>query len=518
MSIDIQVTAGKLRSALAKHTEERASLVLVLFSGEGVKGAIPQAVDELTNGLISRRLEHDGFDPKYKQSKVIDTDLTVDGLDKIVLIGLGRRSKLELSGLRAVLAEAFVEARDSARAEHLIFPLIDVDLKGFTVEQFAQVVAEYAVLADYEPNHQKTRTWLDEAEQNHFKSLTILADRWTLSAAKRGVRYGQQVADATVLARNLVNEPARTMTAQKLADTAKQIAAASGGLVSCRVLQKKSIEKLGMGGLLAVNRGSKNPPTFIVLSYDPASGPTQEVVALVGKGVTFDTGGLNMKDWESMRNMKMDMAGSAAVIATMSLMGVIKPCVSVRAVVAATDNLVSRDAMIQDEVITSMSGLTVEVGHTDCEGRLTLMDAIHYAQTKLGATRVIDLATLTGAIEEALGAYVTGIFGNDPRFTGTFADAADRAGEDMCALPMPDIYRDGNKSNMADLTNDGTGPGAIIAAWFLREFIQEGVTWIHADIAGTAFRTDAQASGIEAVGGTGVGVRTLAQFLRSYGC
>ncbi|MBZ0186683.1 MAG: leucyl aminopeptidase, partial [Candidatus Obscuribacterales bacterium] len=484
----------------------------------GVKGETAQAVDELTNGLISRRLEHDGFDPKYKQSKVIDTDLTVEGLDKIVLVGLGSRSKIKLPGFRAVLAEAFVSARDTAQAEHLIFPLIDVDLKGFTIEQFAQTVAEYAVLVDYEPNHQKTRPWLDEAETTHFKSLTLLADRTTLSAAKRGAKYGQQVAEATVLARNLVNEPAKTMTAQKLSRIARRVASKSGGLVTCNVLGRKSIEDLGMGGLLAVNRGSKNPPTFITLSYDPASGPTEEILALVGKGVTFDTGGLNAKDYESMKNMKMDMAGGAAVIAAMSLMSVLKPCVSVRAVVAATDNLISRDAMLQDEVIKSMSGLTVEVGHTDCEGRLTLMDAIHYAQTKLGATKVVDLATLTGAIEEALGVYVTGVFGNDDRFSRKFIEAADRAGEDMYLLPMPDVYRDGNKTSMADLTNDGAGPGAIIAAWFLREFVKEGVSWIHCDIAGTAFHTEATAFGIEAVGGTGAGVRALAQLLRSYGC
>ena len=163
-----------------------------------------------------------------------------------------------------------------------------------------------------------------------------------------------------------------------------------------------------------------------------------------------------------------------------------------------------------------MSGKTVEVGHTDAEGRLTLADALHYAQEQCEATMIVDLATLTGAVEEALGSYVTGVFGNQERFTRKVLKAARLAGETMHELPMPAIYREENKSPMADLTNDGSGPGAITAAWFLREFVNEGVEWIHADIGGTAFRTNANAHGIEPAGGTGVGVRTLAQLLLSF--
>ena len=517
MKPEVTVTSGKLASTLSKMSEERYSIVLIMFSGEGLKSPHCAAVDELTNGLLSRRVEHDGFDPRYKQSKVIDTDLSVQGLDKVILLGLGQRSKLTADGLREVLAEAFTAARDSAHAEHLIFPLIDVDLKSFSVEQFAQVVAEYCVLADYEPNHRKTGPWLDEAEQTHLKSLTLVANRNSLRQAKNGAALGVKLGEATCLARDLVNEPPSTMTAQHLAKAATKVATESDGLVSCKVFGKQDIKKMKMGGVLAVNRGSTKAPAFIELSYDPPSGATVQCLALVGKGVTFDTGGLDIKDYSSMNDMKMDMAGAAAVVAAMSLMSVLKPKISIRALVAATDNQISADAFLQGDVITMMSGKTVEVGHTDAEGRLTLADALHYAQEHCEATMIVDLATLTGAIEEALGVYVTGIFGNNDCLTRQVAKAAARAGEAVHELPMPDIYRAENKGKMADLTNDGGGPGSITAAWFLREFIKDGIEWVHADIAGTAFRTPGTAYGIEPAGGTGVGVRTLAHLIASFG-
>jgi len=513
MNLEINVSSGKLASVLPEFEEERASLILVLFAGEGLKGTHLEAVEAATNGLLSRRIDNDGFDPKHKQAKVIDTDLTVPGLDKIILVGLGQRSKLTLGGLRKALSDAFVEARDTARCENLIFPLIETDLRNFTMEQFAQVVAEYAVLADYEVNHRKTRTWRDEAEDTHFKKLTLLSSRSTLSTAKRGANLGRALGEATRLARDLVNEPGDVKTPTWLAKQAVKMAAETGGVVTCKVFKKTEIQKMKMGGVLAVNRGSDEPPTFIELSYDPASGATEEVIGLVGKGVTYDTGGLNIKDYESMRDMKMDMGGAAAVIGVMSLMPVIKPRFSIRAVIAATDNAVSNKAMQQGDVIKSMSGLTIEVGHTDCEGRLTLADALHYVQTKCGAKKVIDLATLTGDIETAVGVYTTGIFGNDDRWTRTYTRASETAGEPTHHLPLDEHYRDENKGKMADLTNDGSGPAHIIAAWFLREFILDGTSWIHADIAGTAFRTAVTASGIEAEGGTGVGVRTLAHLL-----
>jgi leucyl aminopeptidase len=514
MSITINSTSAKLTSALSRVKEgDRANLVLVIFSGEKLAGHA-LAADELTGGLISRRIEQDGFEPKFIQTKVIDSDLKIAGLDRIILIGLGPRSRLTLNGLRTALAEAFTTARDVAGGENLIFPLIDVDLRGFTVQQFAQAVTEYAVLADYEPNHFKTRPWREEAERTHLTSLTLVCSGHTLTATKRGMKAGVLFAEATNRARDMVNTPSDKMTPMKIAGIAKKIAATSNGLIKCQVLKLSQIKKLGMGGVLAVNSGSQYEPAFIVLSYDPEIGVTQQVLGLVGKGITFDTGGLNAKDYDGMRDMKMDMAGAAAVLQAMSLIPVLKPQISVRAVVASCENMIDAKAMRQGGIIKSMSGLTIEIDHTDAEGRLTLADAMHYIQTVAGANQIVDVATLTGDVESALGDLITGAFGNNDRFTRNFLLCAKDAGEAMHECPMPDELRINNKGRMGDLNNSADGPGHIVAAWFLREFVLEGTTWIHLDIAGTAFRRHEH--GADAEGGTGVATRSLAQLLRQY--
>jgi leucyl aminopeptidase len=510
--IQFVATSSKLAYAL-KRQSERANLILTVFSGEGLTG-MSKAADELTGGLITRRIQQDAFDPQITQCLVIDSDLSVPGLDRIILVGLGARSKLTLSKLRRALTEAFERSRDVARCERLIFPIADIDLRGLTVEQFAEVVAEYATLLDYEINHRKTRQIEYEQPQTHLKSVTVLCSQWSLAASKRGLKLGQQIAEATNRARDMVNEPSDEMTPQKLAEIASQIAAASGGSISCKILNKQQITRLGMQGVLAVNQGSVDGAVLIDMTYTPGEKASDEVIALVGKGITFDSGGLGIKDGAGMQEMKNDMGGAAAVLCTMSLLPAIKPKITVRAVVAATDNLIDAKSCRPGNILTMMSGLTVEIGHTDAEGRLTLADALHYAQTKCGATKVIDLATLTGAVEDALGDYVTGIFGNDPSFTRKFLQAARLAGEEMHELPLPEEYRDDNYSAMADLTNDGVGPGAIAAAWFLREFIQDGVSWVHADIAATSYRQTAR--GVDPEKATGVGVRTLTRLLAEY--
>lgn len=513
MSFTISATSSRLDYAVKRgKAAERANLLLVVFSGEKLSGQALVA-DELTNGLIKRRIKQDGFQAKFVQTKVIDTDLTTN-IDRVILVSLGSRSKLTLNGLREALAEAFTTARDVAGAERLIFPLIDVDLQGLTVEQFAQVVTEYAVLADYEPNHRKTREWQNEAPRTHFKSLKLLCTSGTLNAAKNGIVVGRMLGEATNRARDMVNEPSNTMTPKKIATMARAVAKNSGGLVKCQVLDVEAIKALKMGGLLAVNQGSQNPAAFVSMSYDPEIGVTQQVIGLVGKGVTFDTGGLNAKDYDGMQDMKNDMGGAAAVLQVMSILAVLKPQISVRAVIAASENLIDARSMRQGDILKTMSGLTVEIGHTDAEGRLTLADALTYIQKISGATQIVDVATLTGDVETALGDKISGVMGNSERFTREVLKCAKEAGEPMHELPLYDGYRECNKSPMADLTNNGTGPGAISAGWFLREFIKDGVSWVHLDIAGTSFRR--YDHGVEAAGATGVAVRTLGQLLRQY--
>lgn len=504
-------SSKKLDRTLARH-EDRANLILGVFSGESFAG-FSQAADELTNGLISRRVEQDGFEPKLKKTVVIDTDLSVQGLDRVILVGLGARSKLTLSGLRRAITAAFEVARDVAQSEHIVFPLIDVDLRGLTIEQFAEVVTQYACLMDYEINHKKTRI-ADEDERTHLKTVTLLAPEWALPVVKKGMRRGRIIGEATCRARDMVNEPSETMNPSRLAEIAQEIAQNSGGLISCKLLDKRQISRLGMGGLLAVNAGSHEDPVFIDMLYTPPTGATEPVIGLVGKGITFDSGGLGIKDGEGMKDMKMDMGGAATVLSAMSALAELKPKVSVRAVVAATDNLVDCKSFRPGAIVTTMSGLTVEIDHTDAEGRMTLCDALHYIQEKGGCKKVVDLATLTGAVEDALGNAVTGVFGNDPKFTREFLQAAAHAGEDMWEMPLVEQYRDNNKGRMADLTNDGSGPGHIAAAWFLAEFVKEGVSWVHLDIAATAFRNEE--IGVDPEGASGVGVRSLLEMLSRY--
>ena len=512
MALNIHVTADNVTKALARNGKNPGTLLLVMFSGDNPVQDYLSA-DAVTGGMISRRIKREEFDAANKSARTIDTDLSVSGLDQVVLVGAGSRAKATLESLRATMIQAFGEARNGG-AENIVMPVIDADLPHVTVEQFAHLTAECAALVDYEPNHQKTRPWHGEKEQSHFKSLRLVCAGEALAAAKAGVSLGRKFADATNDARNWVNEPSSTLTPAKLARIARQIARDSGGQITCKVLGRAEIKRLGMGGLLAVNAGSKNAPVFIDMRYDPASGASDEILGLVGKGITFDSGGLGIKDGEGMKDMKDDMGGAAAVLAAMSLLSTLKPNVSVRAVVAATENLVDARSFRPGDVLKTMSGLTVEVGHTDCEGRLILADALHYVQIVCKATQLVDLATLTGAVEDALGNLISGVFSNNKRFAAKFLASAKAAGEPMYELPLAEDYREGNKSEMADLTNDGTGPGAIIAAWFLCEFVQKGIDWVHVDIGGTAFRQEAH--GANPVGASGVGVRTLARLLMSY--
>lgn len=513
-SIQFFARSAKLRSALLRFRKERADLILTLFEGEELKGFAKEA-DELCGGMISRRIELDGFESKLKRVRTIDSDLSIAGLDHIILVGLGKRSKLTVDGLRKTLSVAFEHARDTARSSHIIFPLLDVDLKGLTTEEFAQCVAEYACLIDYEKPHLRTREDEEDPAPTHLESVTVQTKEWALSAVKRGLKIGGLLGQATCRARDMVNEPSDRMTPAAIAKIARQIARDSGGMIKCKVLTKKRMADLKMGGIEAVSRSSVYPPLFIELTYTPPKPvETEDVLGLVGKGITMDTGGLSIKDADNMRDMKDDMAGAAAVLHAMSLLPKLKPAVPVKAVIAACENLLDRKSYRPGEVITMMSGLTVEVDNTDCEGRLTLADALHYVQHVSGANKVIDLATLTGAVEEALGVSISGIYGNSPAFTRDFLKAASDAGEAMHELPLSELYRAENKGRMADLTNDGTGPGSIVAALFLSEFVAPETAWVHADIAGTAYRRHAE--GVDPEGGTGVCVRTLAHLFMQY--
>jgi leucyl aminopeptidase len=339
-------------------------------------------------------------------------------------------------------------------------------------------------------------------------------------AAARGVAGELEAAASRALivaagvnsARELVNEIPAELTPEALAAVAVELAKSHKGL-SCRVLDENEMEREKMGATLAVARGSANPPRFIELSWEPQSKPaSDELLVLVGKGVCFDSGGLNIKPGEHMAGMKTDMAGAASVLGAMEAIAALQLPVRVTAVVAAVENMPGGRSYKPDDIVRALDGTTIEIGNTDAEGRLTLADALAWATGKLKADRVVDLATLTGACVVALGATTAGLFGNDEDWTGMVGDAAGQAGEKLCRLPLDEDMRADIRSDFADLKNIGASRwgGAITAALFLQKFAGE-TPWVHLDIAGPA-RAEKK-SNYNSPGGTGYGVRLLVRLV-----
>ena len=320
---------------------------------------------------------------------------------------------------------------------------------------------------------------------------------------------GRIAAEATCLARDLVNEPANVVTPTFLARRAAEIAE-EGGL-ALRVLDRAECAKMGMGAYVGVAQGSEEPPKFIHLTYTP-KGRARRRVVVIGKGITFDSGGLDLKTADGMLRMKDDMSGAASVLGIFQALPRLKPPVEVHGLIAATENMPSGTAQRPGDIVRAMNGLTIEIGNTDAEGRLTLADALAYAVEHIKPDEMIDMATLTGAVVIALGQGVSGMMASDDGLASRVLAAADGAGERMWRLPLHDEYKDGLKSDVADLNNISSqrGAGAIVAGLFMREFTA-GVPWAHLDIAGTAFTERELPLGPK--GATGVGVRTLLTYL-----
>ena len=320
--------------------------------------------------------------------------------------------------------------------------------------------------------------------------------------------------EAQNFARDLINEPSNKLTPKILAEKAEAMAKQAGLAVD--VLDEKRIADLKMGALLSVAQGGPEPPRMIVITYTPANPkPGAPVIGLVGKAVTFDTGGISIKPSEGMEKMKYDMAGGATMIGVMRALAVLKPNVKVICVVPSTENMPGGKAQKPGDIQTAMSGKTIEVLNTDAEGRLILADGVHYAK-QLGATHLVDAATLTGAIVVALASINVGVFGGtDQAWTDKVLASAKAAGEKMWQMPMDDEYREYIKGTVADIQNIGSGKGggSITGAWFIREFAGD-TPWVHLDIAGTAWNDDAKAW--MAKGPTGVALRTLVQLVMSY--
>jgi leucyl aminopeptidase len=371
------------------------------------------------------------------------------------------------------------------------------------VADAAQAVAEGALLGSYE-----FLSFRSEPKPSKLTKLVVLGP----AAAKAGIERGTTIATATNAARDLVNRPGGSLNATDLADAAVRMGKAAG--LKVEVLDEAAIRRQKLGGLLGVNAGSTEPPRFVKLTYTPPGRPTG-TVALVGKGITFDSGGLSLKPSDGMITMKTDMSGGAAVIAAMSALPALGVRTRVLGFVPTTDNMPSGSATKLGDVLTMRGGKTVEIHNTDAEGRLILADALVMA-SEAEPDAIIDLATLTGACVVALGEDVAGIMGNDDGWRDQVRTAAERVGEPMWPLPLPDDYRSQLDSEIADLKNVGAGryAGALTAGLFLREFVADGIPWVHLDIAGPA-RANSD-KGYLRRGGTGFGVRTLLEVLTSF--
>ncbi len=418
---------------------------------------------------------------------------------RVVVAGLGKEKDLDLRRIRGVAAEACRFLR-KAGVERVGTVAHGGGTGGIDSEKAAQAVAEGAILGLYTFRKHQTK----EPEQGEIKELLIVEkDKSKLPQMEQGCAKGKVLAEATNLARDMANEPANYMTPTDMAEVARKVAQDYG--LECQVMEREEMEQLGMGALLGVAQGSRQPPKLIILSYKGGE-RSKSALGFIGKGITFDSGGISIKPSEGMGEMKGDMAGGATVIAAMRALGQLKPKINVTAVIPATENLPSGTALKPGDILKAMNGKSIEIVSTDAEGRLILADALSYAR-KLGLSPVIDVATLTGACRIALGDFCSGAFGNDQEIIARVMKAGEEAGECMWQMPMYEEYKELNKSDIADIKNAGKRwGGAISAAQFLAEFAED-TPWVHLDIAGTSQSEKDKAFLVK--GATGVGVRTL---------
>jgi leucyl aminopeptidase len=418
----------------------------------------------------------------------------------VVLVGLGDEADVTAGTGRTAGAHL---AKAATHLEALATTLpADVAAHAPEVEAVvAQAVVEGIGLRSY--SYDRFRS---EPERTDLVQVVLVG------SPSDAVRRGERIAEAVALTRDLVNTPGGTLTPPAFAEAAVEVAEREG--LQITVLDEAAIREERLGGLLGVNRGSFQPPVFIQLAYEPeGAGPDTPTLALVGKGITFDAGGLDIKTAEGMLTMKCDMAGAGAVLGAMSAVAALEPDVRVAAYLPSTDNMLGPDATRPGDVLTLRSGTTVEIGNTDAEGRLVLADALTLA-VEGGPAAIVDVATLTGACMVALGNRWAGLMGNHDGWIGQVQAAAQRAGEPVWHLPLPDEYREQLDSPIADMRNVGSRyGGALTAGLFLKEFVGE-VPWVHLDIAGPAFLDESTALGPK--GATGYGVRTLLELVDGF--
>ena len=501
----------ELRFTLAAQT---ATEILVIFTVDQSAG---NAAEPAVLALTESQTVHDGlgevltggeFKSAANETLLVHNPAGFQA-KRLLLVGLGKAAAEGVGPGAAALRKAAGTAARYAKQRGL--REIAVALPQSVVEasdgQAARAIAEGVVVADFDPD-----TYRSERKDQSLASLTLVAsERVDQADVANGLREGVAIAESQNFTRALVNEPGNVLTPTVLGERARAMCAEQG--LACEVYSTEKLRELKMGAFLGVTQGSEEPPALIVIRYEPEGAATETVLGLVGKAITFDTGGISIKPADGMEKMKYDMAGGAAMLGAMRAVAQLKPKVRVLSVICSAENMPSGRAYRPGDVLTAMSGKTIEVINTDAEGRLVLADGLHYAK-QLGATHLIDAATLTGAVSVALGQHHAGAFANDEASWQKFADGLAVSGERFWRLPLGEEYREQIRSHIADLMNTGGRyGGAITAAMFLKEFAGE-TPWIHLDIAGMAWLDEAKPW--MAKGPSGVAVRSLVEWVRGY--
>lgn len=492
--MEIKVEAGDITRHPAK------AIIVNLFDGVSSPGGATGAVDSALGDGISQLIAEGEIKGKSGEITVVHTLGKIPS-PRVLVSGLGKADKFDVNTIRNLTGAAMRRAR-GVGATSAATILHGAGIAGLEPEACAQAIAEGAVLGAYRFRRYKSGSQDDDMKE--MATLTIVeSDKSKLTAIRRGVERGQIMAQAANHTRDMANEPANALPPAALAERAQTLAAEAG--LECEVLDEKQIKKLGMGALLGVGVGSIQPPRFIIIKYrgKPKSDKT---LCLLGKGITFDSGGISIKPAAGMEAMKGDMSGGAAIISAMWAIGKLKPPINVTALIPTAENMPSGSATRPGDVVRAMNGKTIEVINTDAEGRLILADGICYARQQ-GLSPIIDVATLTGAMAVALGPGATGFMATDDALAEALTKAGADAGEKMWRFPLIDEYKEGLKSNVADIKNTGNRNGGAISAAKFLHFFAEDTPWVHIDMAGTD--DSDKEKGILVKGSTGIPTRTL---------
>lgn len=498
MGIQIKLGSGRLAEAAVD-----VVVVTVVESGKNLPGLLQDSdqgttLDDALDGLLSATIQREKISGKVGVTRLIPV---ADGISAkaVMLVGVGSPKTLTLQDLR-VFGAKVGQVSSCARAKSVAAVLGRDTVNGCSPANRLRAMVEGVRMGTY-----RFTTYKTEVEPDTLKQVIVLASG-NRAALEKAVHAGNVVSEATCLARDWVNTPPCDLVPAALATIAKDLA--KQYKLKIEVLTGKALVNEDMRLLLAVGQGSVNPPAFIHLQYKPTK-KSRRKIALVGKGITFDTGGLDLKPSASMITMKDDMGGAAAVLGAMQIIAQLKPDVTVDVYVATAENSIGSLAQRPSDVVKSRNGKTVEIANTDAEGRLVLADALDYAVERKPDV-VVDVATLTGGIVVALGEQCVGIFSNREDQAEKMMAAADRAGELMWHMPLLKVYEGGLKSQVADLSSMGKSKASsVTAALFLKQFVKD-TPWVHLDIAGAAWSTEMTT--LSPIGGTGVAVRTLVEF------